>query len=90
MSKVIVDSGILSEDELKVIKDQQTKQGTIVQQIGVYETQKHQLMHDLAAVNEVVNETKQNLEAKYGSINIDLETGNWKRIKEEDVEDKKD
>ncbi len=90
MSKVTVDSGILSKDELKLIQDQQTKQGTIVQQIGVFETQKHQLMHDLAAVNESVNKTKKDLEAKYGSINIDLENGHWKRIKEEDVEDKKD
>jgi|TARA_A100000172_G_scaffold48479_1_gene30322 hypothetical protein len=90
MSKVTVDSGILSKDELKLIQDQQTKQGTIVQQIGVFETQKHQLMHDLAVVNESVSKTKKDLENKYGSINIDLENGHWKRIKEEDVEDKKD
>ena len=47
-------------------------------------------MHDLAVVNESVSKTKKDLENKYGSINIDLENGHWKRIKEEDVEDKKD
>ena len=80
------ESGKITKVELQKIKDQQTKIGNILHQIGILESNKHQKLHDLAEINKEIDSTKQKLEEKYGSINVDLETGSWKKIKEtEDV-----
>tara|TARA_R100000935_G_scaffold26033_1_gene45933 strand:- start:745 stop:1023 length:279 start_codon:yes stop_codon:yes gene_type:complete len=89
--KITTNSGVLKEKELTEIQAQQTKVGSIIHRIGVLETEKHGLLHDIKEVNKTIEETKKTLEKKYGSVNINLETGKWERIKEdEDVEDKKD
>jgi hypothetical protein len=90
MSKVTVDTGILNKKELETIQAQQLKLNTITQEIGYLEAKKHVFLHEIASANEEVDSYKKVLEEKYGSININLETGNWERIKEKDVEDKKD
>lgn len=84
MSKVTVDSGILDEKEFEEIKNQQDKVNRIMCEIGYIESRKHALLHDLADTNEVVKNTKSILKEKYGSINIDMTTGKWKREKEEE------
>ncbi len=86
MSKVTVDSGILDEKEFTQVKKEQDKVNSILAEIGYIESKKHALLHELADTNEVVNNTKKVLEEKYGSINIDLLTGKWKRVNDkEDV-----
>ncbi len=83
MSKVTVNSGILDEKELNQVKKEQDKVNSILAEIGYIESKKHALLHELADTNEVVNNTKKVLEEKYGSISIDLLTGNWKRVNDE-------
>jgi|TARA_R100001198_G_scaffold87761_2_gene63078 hypothetical protein len=79
----------IKEEELKLIKEQQKNLSKLVNEIGLVETQKHGLLHEIAVVNKDIRDYKEVLEAEYGSINIDLETGEYTNV-EKDVEDKKD
>tara|TARA_R100000664_G_C2734111_1_gene123996 strand:- start:928 stop:1176 length:249 start_codon:yes stop_codon:yes gene_type:complete len=75
----------VKEEELKTIKDQQEKINSILHQLGYLESQKHGLLHELASVNQDVEEFKSKLEEEYGAININLEDGTYTEIKEEEV-----
>ena len=74
----------ITAEELKQIKDQQTELGKVVNQIGQLEANKHALLHKIASINEGIEDTKKQLEEKYGSINIDLDTGTYTEIEKED------
>ena len=75
----------IKEEELKTIQEQQKKLNELVNNIGLLESQKHGLLHEIAGVNKEVEDYKEVLEAEYGAINIDLEDGTYTEIKE-DVE----
>ena len=77
----------IKEEELKLIQEQQKQLNELVHNIGLLETQKHGLLHDVAKVNKDIDDYKEVLEAEYGAINISLEDGTYTKI---DVEDKKD
>jgi hypothetical protein len=77
----------VKEEELKTIKDQQEKINSILHQIGYLESQKHGLLHELAGVNQDVEEFKSKLEEEYVAININLEDGTYTEIKEEEEEE---
>lgn len=74
----------ITAEELKQVKEQQSELGTVVNQIGQLEANKHSLLHKIAGINEGIEETKKQLEEKYGSININLEDGTYTKIKKED------
>ncbi len=74
----------ITAEELKQIKDQQTELSQVLNQIGQLEANKHALLHRIAGINEDIESTKKQLEEKYGSINIDLETGTYTDIESED------
>ena len=78
----------IKEEELKTIQDQQTKLNELVHNIGLLESQKHGLLHDIASVNKNIEEYKSVLEKEYGAININVEDGTYTKIKE-DVEGNK-
>ena len=75
----------IKEEELLLIQEQQKKLNELVNNIGLLESQKHGLLHEIAGVNKEVEDYKEVLEAEYGAINIDLEDGTYTEIKE-DVE----
>ena len=80
----------IKEEELKLIQEQQKKLNELVHNIGLLESQKHGLLHDIAKVNKDIEDYKDVLEAEYGAININVEDGTYTKI-EEDVEgDKED
>jgi len=72
----------IKEEELKLIQEQQKKLNELVNNIGLLESQKHGLLHEIAGVNKEVEDYKEILEAEYGAINIDLEDGTYTEIKE--------
>ena len=78
----------IKEEELKTIQEQQTKLNELVHNIGLLESQKHGLLHDIAGVNKDIEEYKSVLEKEYGAININVEDGTYTNI-EEDVESNK-
>ena len=65
----------ITTEELDKIKSQQDTLNKILNQIGVLESQKHGLLHELAAVNKEVEDFKVELEKIYGSVNINVEDG---------------
>jgi len=78
----------IKEEELKLIQEQQKNLNEIISGIGMLETQKHGLLHDIASVNKEIEEYKEVLEAEYGAINISVEDGSYTKI-ETDVEGNK-
>lgn len=76
----------IKEDQLNKIKEQQEKINSILHQLGYLESQKHGLLHELAGVNQEVEEFKKVLEEEYGAVNINLEDGTYTEIKEEEQE----
>ena len=79
----------IKEDQLNKIKSQQEKLNELITNIGLLESQKHGMLHEIAKVNADVQESKQELEEEYGAININLEDGTYTKI-EEDVESNKE
>jgi len=72
----------IKEEELLLIKKQQEKLETLVKNIGILETQKHGLLHELVSVNDEIARTKEDLEKEYGSVNIDLSDGSYTEVEE--------
>jgi hypothetical protein len=65
----------VTKEQLETIRNQQKDLNTILTNLGVLESQKHSLLHSLADLNKVIEETKVGLENQYGAVNINLETG---------------
>ena len=77
----------IEEKELSQVVEQQQKLNDILTRVGVLETQKHSLLHQVATLNKEIEETKKDLEGKYGQVNINLEDGTYTEIKEEELAD---
>jgi hypothetical protein len=77
----------ITKEELEKLQESQKKYAAIKHDLGQLEVQKHGLLHLWAGIQEEENKFKQELEEKYGKININLEDGSYEEIKE-DGEDK--
>ena len=77
----------ITEEQLETIVKYQDELTAILNNIGVLETQKHALLHKVAEVNEGLEKEKEKIEEEYGKISIDLKTGEYTEIKEEEEED---
>jgi len=73
----------ITEKELKEIQNLQANLYKLTTDIGVLETQKHAVLHELAGVNQTQEEFKKVLEDKYGPININLEDGSFEVVEKE-------
>ena len=73
----------ITEEQLKTASENQEKLIGLVNQIGMIETQKHGLLHQVADVNKETEEFKALLEKQYGAISIDLKTGEYTEIEDE-------
>jgi hypothetical protein len=72
----------ITEEELEQLKDQESKKSVILHDLGVLETQKHNLLHAYAVIQDEQNKSKVALEDKYGKINVDLSDGSYETIEE--------
>ena len=76
----------IKEDQLKKIQEQQAAVTKILNEVGYLEANKHGLLHELAGVNQEIEDFKGELEKEYGAVNINLEDGTYTVIeKEEEV-----
>tara|TARA_R110001606_G_scaffold127319_3_gene261534 strand:- start:560 stop:829 length:270 start_codon:yes stop_codon:yes gene_type:complete len=75
----------ITEKQLEELKDYNTKLGEILSQIGILESNKHALLHEIAGINKDIEDFKKGLEEEYGSINIDMTSGEYTLV---DLEDK--
>ena len=78
----------ITEEQLTKIQEQQTELNNVIREIGLLETQKHALSHQIANINNEIETFKKELEEQYGAINISIEDGTYTEIeqKEEVVE----
>jgi vacuolar-type H+-ATPase subunit D/Vma8 len=74
----------VTKEQLDKITDQQKALNMMLSNIGVLESQKHALLHQIAEVNKEIEETKVELENEYGAININLEDGSYTEIEKKD------
>ncbi len=73
----------IKQEELDTIISQQQQADGIIKNLGLLEAKKHELLHTFAQVNAQIEDTKKDLEANYGQININLETGEYTEVKDE-------
>ena len=74
----------ITEEQLKKVVDKNKELEDTVLEIGVLESKKHALLHKVAELNTTLEEYKKELEKEYGKISIDLKTGEYKEITEEE------
>jgi hypothetical protein len=74
----------ITKEQLDKITDQQKALNMMLTNIGVLESQKHALLHQIAEVNKEIEETKVELENEYGAININLEDGSYTELEKKD------
>jgi len=70
----------ITDKQLSTIQEHQNKTNNILHQVGYLESQKHGLLHELAGVNQDIEEFKNSLEKEYGAININVEDGTYTDI----------
>ncbi len=75
----------ITDNELELIREQQTKIAQIKQDIGTLELRKHEVMGVMLDVNQEVEKTKTTLEEKYGRVNINLDDGTYTEVEEEET-----
>ena len=74
----------ITKEQLDKVVSQQSELSKVLNDIGALEANKHSLLHKIADVNKDIEQTKAELEKEYGSINIDLKTGEYTIIETED------
>ena len=74
----------ITKEELDNILQFQNRLYSLSTDVGILETQKHALLHELAGVNNEQEEYKKVLEEKDGKININLEDGTFEELKEDE------
>jgi hypothetical protein len=75
--------GKLSKSELKTFKDQEQKKQAILHDLGLLTTQSHTLSHMFAELAMKQEQSKKDLEKKYGNIEVNLQDGTFKLITDE-------
>ena len=76
----------ITAEQLEKLLKNQKELNTILVNVGVLESQKHSLLHQLADVNKESEEFKSELQAEYGSININLEDGSYVEVENNEEE----
>jgi len=80
----------ITDEQLEQIRAQQSVKARIINDVGVLEAQKHDLLNALTNVMQKTAETAEELEKEYGKININLEDGSYEvvEVEEEETEEK--
>mgnify|MGYP003651247871 FL=1 len=73
----------IKQEELELINAQHKKSNELINQLGWLEAKKHEVLHAFAKVNADMSDAKKDLEATYGHVNINLETGEYTEIEDE-------
>lgn len=79
----------ITAEQLERLVKNQRELNSVLANIGVLESQKHGLLHQLADVNKETEGFKTELQEQYGSINIDLQDGSYTEVEKEVVEGSK-
>jgi hypothetical protein len=83
MSKVKELTTKITDEQLKLLQEQQGKLNEVLRTIGVLETQKSNVLKEVESISKEIDVTKKELEEEYGQININLNDGTYEDIVEE-------
>jgi len=75
----------ITDQELEILQTQEKQKNQLAHDLGALESRKHKLLHLLDDVIEHQEMTFESIEESYGKININLETGEYEEIKEEET-----
>ena len=70
----------ITKKELEKVKEQQGRIQTVIFDLGSLEAKKFEISVALKEYNDALNETKKELEEKYGQVNINLKDGTYEEI----------
>jgi hypothetical protein len=70
----------IKPEQLEKILGQQKDLQTLLTNIGLVESQKHEFLHQIGELNKLVEEFKTELQNEYGAININLEDGSYTEV----------
>lgn len=76
----------ITQEQLERISTDQKNLLAMLSNIGILESQKHAILHNLATLNESIENFKLELENEYGAVNISLEDGSYTVIEKEATE----
>jgi len=76
---------MITEEQLKLLQDQQGKLNEMLRTIGVFEIQKSNVSKEIEVLSKKIDSTKKELEEEYGQININLQDGSYTDIEKEDA-----
>lgn len=65
----------VTQEHLEQLQGFVSTSNRIAMNIGSIEAQKHELLHQFAEVKKAMDEFQKELEAKYGDVQVDLQTG---------------
>ena len=77
---------MITEEQLKLLQDQQGKLNEMLRTVGVLEVQKSNVSKEIEVLSKEIDSTKKELEDEYGQVNIDLKDGSYTEIEKEDAE----
>ncbi len=75
----------ITDEQLEKVNKQQNELSELLRSLGVLDVQKQNLHQKISDLSKVIEETKKELEEKYGSVNIDLKDGSYTDIEKEDA-----
>ena len=79
----------IKEEQLNTIQNQQKSLESLIASIGLLEARKHSLLHEISEKNKEIEVVKHELEKEYGPINIDIQTGEFTELSQEDIDNLK-
>jgi hypothetical protein len=74
----------IKDEQLKQLQDQVNSINQNQLQIGSLETQKHTLIHNGVELQNQLRGIQDELEKEYGKVTVNISTGEYEEIKEED------
>jgi len=75
----------ITDEQLKKLQEQVNTINQNQLQIGGLETQKHTLIHNAVELQNQLKSFQDELEKEYGKVSINISTGEYEDIKEEDT-----
>tara|TARA_R100000773_G_scaffold8284_1_gene8033 strand:- start:727 stop:1032 length:306 start_codon:yes stop_codon:yes gene_type:complete len=80
----------ITEEQLKEVQGLVTAMHRMQMDIGVAESRKHQILHQLTIVQESITNLQNDFEKEYGTFDVDMQTGVINYPKQDGKVDKKD
>jgi vacuolar-type H+-ATPase subunit D/Vma8 len=68
----------VTEDQLKKIQDQVKRMNNFQLEVGIIETKKHALLHQIGSIQNEISETQEELQKEYGTADVNIQTGEIK------------